>query len=37
MTNPDIRIEGGDHIFSITHTEQINVLLEQFIAKLTEK
>jgi pimeloyl-ACP methyl ester carboxylesterase len=33
LTNPDIRIEGGGHTLAITHAEQINGMLEQFIAQ----
>lgn len=36
LTNPDICIKGGGHTLSTTHAEQINTLLEQFVAELTK-
>ena len=34
LTNPDIRIEGGGHLLTLTHPEEINTMIEQFIAGL---
>jgi pimeloyl-ACP methyl ester carboxylesterase len=34
LTNPDIRIEGGGHLLSLSHHEKINNMIEQFIALL---
>jgi pimeloyl-ACP methyl ester carboxylesterase len=32
-TNPDIRIEGGGHLLVLTHPEEINEIIEYFVAK----
>jgi len=37
LTNPDIRIEGGGHLLSLTHHEKINEMIEQFIIQLRQE
>jgi pimeloyl-ACP methyl ester carboxylesterase len=36
LTNPDIRIEGGGHLLSLTHSEQINGMIARFVEELNE-
>jgi hypothetical protein len=31
LTNPDIRVQGGGHLLSLTHSEQINKMIARFV------